>query len=96
MVHGNGAEMMPVFGVCFILFIFIALAISILKLLVFCKIYSRAGYPWAMGFLMLIPVVDVIMMLILAFSEWPIQKQLKLLQQQLGLPSVPRENFRNL
>jgi hypothetical protein len=87
-------EVAPIFGGCFLLFII--LAVSILKLVVFCKIYSRAGYPWAMGFLMLIPVVDAIMMLILAFSEWPIQKQVKQLQQQLASPTGPGGNSRNL
>jgi hypothetical protein len=88
-------DIASVFAGCF--FLFIILAISILHLIVFCMIYSRAGYPWAMGFLMLIPVVNIIMMLILAFSEWPIQKQLKMLQQQMGSPpSGSRENFRNL
>jgi hypothetical protein len=77
-------EMAPVFGGCFVLFF--VLAFSILNLVVFCKIYARAGYPWAMGFLMLI----------LAFSEWPIQKQLKQYQQQLASPTGPQGNFRNL
>jgi hypothetical protein len=87
-------EMAPVFGGCFVLFF--VLAFSILNLVVFCKIYAQAGYPWAMGFLMLIPIVNFIMMLILAFSEWPIQKQVKQLQQQLASPTGPRETFRNL
>ena len=87
-------EMAPVFGGCFVLFF--VLAFSILNLVVFCKIYARAGYPWAMGFLMLIPIVNFIMMLILAFSEWPIQKQVKQLQQQLASPNGPQGNFRNL
>jgi hypothetical protein len=87
-------EMAPVFGGCFVLFF--VLAFSILNLVVFCKIYARAGYPWAMGFLMLIPIVNFIMMLILAFSEWPIQKQVKQLQQQLASPTGSGGNFRNL
>lgn len=93
--YHHGPE--PVFAGCFLLFvILIAVAINLVTIIAFCRIYSRAGYPWAMGLLMLIPVVNFIMMLILAFSEWPIQKQLKQLQQQLGSPSAPRENFRNL
>jgi hypothetical protein len=89
-------DMAPVFGGCFLLFVILfALAMFILHVVVFCKIYSRAGYPWAMGFLMLIPIVNFIMMLILAFSEWPIQKQVKQLQQQLASPTGPRENAQN-
>jgi uncharacterized membrane protein len=87
----------PVLGGCFLLFVALfGLAMFILQVVVFCKIYSRAGYPWAMGFLMLIPIVNFIMMLILAFSEWPIQKQVRQLQQQLTSTTGPQENFRNL
>jgi hypothetical protein len=43
----------------------------------FCKIFSKAGYPWALGLLMLIPVANIIMLFILAFAEWPIHRQLR-------------------
>jgi hypothetical protein len=82
----------PLIGMCFMLFIY--LVIAVLFVVVYCKIYSRAGYPWAMGLLMLIPIVNLVMMLILAFSEWPIQKQLRQLQQMVGQPPQ-QENFRN-
>jgi hypothetical protein len=72
----------PLIGMCFMLFIY--LVIAVLIAVVYCKIYSKAGYPWAMGLLMLIPIVNLVMMLILAFSEWPIQKQLRQLQQMAG------------
>jgi hypothetical protein len=38
----------PAIGGCVILFI--ALLFTVLQVVVFCKIYSRAGYSWAMGF----------------------------------------------
>jgi hypothetical protein len=83
----------PLIGMCFVLFIY--LMIAVLFVVVYCKIYSKAGYPWAMGLLMLIPIVNIVMMLILAFSEWPIQRQLRQLQQMAG-QSSQGENFRNL
>jgi hypothetical protein len=86
-------EIAPVIGMCFILFI--GLTFTVLHVIVFCMIYSRAGYPWAMGLLMLIPVVNFIMMLILAFSEWPIQRQLRQLQQTASQAGVQNENVRN-
>ena len=55
----------PLIGMCFFLFIYLMFAV--LFVVVYCKIYSRAGYPWAMGLLMLIPIVNLVMMLILAF-----------------------------
>jgi heme/copper-type cytochrome/quinol oxidase subunit 2 len=49
------------------------------------KIFKKAGYSGALGLLMYIPIINIIMLLILAFSKWPIQRQLEQLQQQLGI-----------
>jgi uncharacterized membrane protein YhaH (DUF805 family) len=89
-------NIVPILSGCFLLFVaLLGLALFVLNIIVFCKIYARAGYPWAMGFLMLIPIVNFIMMLILAFSEWPIQRQVKQLQQQLASSAGSRENIQN-
>jgi len=37
----------------------------------FWKIFEKAGFPPAMSFFMLIPVVNLVMVYVLAFSEWP-------------------------
>ena len=61
---------------------FIISALSVLFFtLVFCRIYSKAGYPAAMGALMLVPGINVIMLLQLAFSRWPIEREVKNLKQ---------------
>ena len=41
------------------------------------RIFSRAGYSGAMGLLMLIPLVNFAALIKLAFSEWPIHKELR-------------------
>lgn len=87
-------DAIPVVMSC--VFLFIGLSVFILQVVVFCMIYSKAGYSWAMGLLMLIPIVNFIMMLILAFSEWPIQRQLKQFQQHPVSQPPVHENFRNL
>ena len=46
--------------------------------LIWWKIVSKTGYHGALGILMLVPVVNIVMMAILAFKEWPIRKELKL------------------
>jgi hypothetical protein len=93
MFDGNDA---PVFAGCFAIFIIVlVLAINILYLVVICKIFSKAGYHWAMGLLTLVPVVGFFVPLYLAFAEWPIQKQLKAARQQAAA-SAPPQNFRTL
>ena len=48
--------------------------IGVFTILPFWKIYTKAGFPGPMAFLMLIPLVSTIMLFVLAFSEWPALK----------------------
>lgn len=50
----------------------LALALNVLYVVAFCKIFSKAGYHWAMGLLMLVPIANLVMPLVLAFGQWPI------------------------
>jgi len=59
-----------------------ALIATAIKVLVFCKIFSKAGYSWALGLLLLIPVVNIIMAFFLAFADWPVRKELRQLKQR--------------
>ena len=81
------------FGVCFVFgFILLILAVNIVLIVwPFCRIFSKAGYPWALGILMIVPVANIIMPFVLAFGDWPI------LRKQTGTFSdpnaPPKENF---
>jgi hypothetical protein len=90
------------FGVCFI-FGFVLLVVALNVVLVvwpFCRIFSRAGYPWALGLLMMVPIADIIMRFVLAFGDWPIFRKQSGYSQIPGIPSEtgdpPREHFRTL
>jgi len=79
----------PVFVILLIMFgIFVGLICAAIKVLIFCKIFSKAGYSWALGLLMLLPIADIIMAFFLAFADWPIQKQLRKLKQQQEKPQT--------
>jgi hypothetical protein len=71
----------PFFGAfCFI--IPLVLIITAVKILVFCKICSKTGFSWALGLLMLVPIANIIMLFVLAFAEWPIERELRSFRQQ--------------
>lgn len=73
----------PAFGIILVLvFMLFALLVSILMVVVYCKICSKTGYHWALGLLMFVPVANVILPVILAFTDWPIHKELRQLKQQ--------------
>ncbi|MHC4498390.1 MAG: hypothetical protein ACYS21_04660 [Planctomycetota bacterium] len=73
----------PLVGGCFLLFfILVSLIITAVMVWAYCRIFGKAGYPWALGLLMLVPIANRVMPLVLAFGDWPIQKELRLLRQQ--------------
>ena len=68
-----------------ILIIFMAftvLVVTAIKVFSFCRIFSRMGYGWALGLLMLLPLSEVAIPLILALIDWPVSKELRLLKQE--------------
>lgn len=60
----------------------LSVAILIIKAVVYCKIFHKAGYNWALGLLMLVPIASIIMPFVLAFGHWPILRELEQLRQQ--------------
>lgn len=76
-------NMASVFSVFFLIFVIpLVLIIVTVKILIFCKIFSKAGYSWALGLLMLVPIANIIMLFVLAFAEWPIESELHSFRQQ--------------
>lgn len=53
-----------------------AAAIWVIFLIAYVKIISRAGYSGWWVLVMFVPIVNVVMLLIFAFKEWPIQREL--------------------
>ena len=56
----------------------------IFAIIIYWRIFSKAGYSGARSLLMLIPVVNLIIIIMFAFSEWPVQRELNQLRQMSG------------
>lgn len=65
--------------------IFVSLVVTIVTALIFCRIFHKAGFHWALGLLMIVPIANVIMPFYLAFSDWPIEKELRAMKQSAGV-----------
>ncbi len=65
-------------------FIFVCILIFIISIIIWCKIFRKTGYSWALGLLMLVPVANLVMFLILAFTKWPIEKELEDLKKSIN------------
>ncbi|MCK4518912.1 MAG: hypothetical protein KAU12_02225 [Candidatus Omnitrophica bacterium] len=48
----------------------------------FLRIFRKAGYPAALGLLMILPVVNIVMLLVLAFIDWPLYDKFAVLSEQ--------------
>lgn len=57
----------------------VILGLVLLQLIINWRIASKAGYEGALSLLMLVPLVNFIILLIFAFSEWPVQRRLRAL-----------------
>jgi len=62
----------------------VGLIVIAVTVLVYCKIAAKMGYNWALGLLMLVPIANIILLLYLAFADWPIQRELRQLKQRCG------------
>ncbi|HIJ53000.1 MAG TPA: hypothetical protein HPP66_07575 [Planctomycetes bacterium] len=68
--------------------IFVGLIVLAIKVLIFCKICSKAGYSWALGLLILVPIANIIIAFYIAFADWPIRKEVRQLKQQQAKPEA--------
>ncbi len=69
----------------------ISLAIFIFSIVVAWRIFAKTGYSGALSLLLLVPIANLIVILVLAFSEWPVQRELNALRQQAAMrpPQYP-------
>ena len=52
-----------------------------LKLLISCVVFHKTGYSWALGLLMIVPIANLLMILLLAFGDWPVRRELRQFKQ---------------
>jgi len=50
--------------------------------LVWWRIFAKTGYGGPFGLLMLLPLVNLVMLLVLAFAKWPIEKEIEELRRR--------------
>jgi uncharacterized membrane protein YhaH (DUF805 family) len=72
-----------VFGLAAIAFVALfGLAIFVLSVIVWWRIVSRTGHSGWLSLLMFVPIANIVLMLILAFGEWPIYRELEDLRRR--------------
>jgi hypothetical protein len=61
-------------------FWFVFVALFIFQMYCYWRVAQKCGYPGAYSLLVLIPLVNIVIMLMWVFSEWPIEAELKRLR----------------
>ncbi len=79
----NGSGISAAIGAGILIYLIILLALVILGIIIWWKIFSKAGYSGALSLLMLVPIANFIVLLVLAFGRWPIYNELESLRQQV-------------
>lgn len=64
-------------GITLLFTLAVMLGSVILGVVIWWKIFAKAGYSGALGLLMLVPLVNFVLLLVLAFGTWPIHEELE-------------------
>ena len=82
MPYNNATSTFAAYSIGVILFSLVAGLIGLIfAIVIYWKIFSKAGFSGARSLLMLIPVVNLIIIIMFAFGEWPIHRELNQLRQ---------------
>ena len=66
-----------------LVYLFIVVGLLVLTALVAWKITAKTGYPGVLGLLYFVPIANIVFLLIMAFSEWPVHREMKSLKKIL-------------
>ena len=66
-----------VFGLIFVLLaVCIGLAFFAFSVFIWVRIMGKTGHSGWLGLLMFVPIANFVMLLVLAFGEWPVHREL--------------------
>ena len=65
--------------------VIVALVATGIKTLICCMLFHKAGFSWALGLLILVPIANIVAILYLTFADWPVRRELRQLREQHGL-----------
>ena len=60
----------------------LGIIVLIITIVAWWKIFSKAGHSGALSLLFLVPIVNLIIFLWFAFSEWPIHRRMRELERR--------------
>jgi hypothetical protein len=83
--HQGLPQALALFGVIAVF----AVCMAAVMIIPYWKIYSKTGQAGAMALLQLVPLVNIVMLYVLAFSEWPIEREMRTAKEAQGRTGQP-------
>jgi hypothetical protein len=68
-------------GILIIFYVMFIAAIVAVTVMAWWKICKKAGYSGWLGLLMIVPIANLVLLLVVAFADWPVLKELRALKQ---------------
>lgn len=65
------------------------LACIVFAIVMYWRIASKAGYNGALSLLMLVPLANLVLLIFFAFSDWPIEQELRRFRTGGPTPPMP-------
>lgn len=53
----------------------VGLVVLVIAAWIWWRILAKTGYGGPLGLLMLVPIANLVLLLVLAFGEWPVEKE---------------------
>ena len=78
---GPGPDETVIIAIAAMFYAMILLVVFTVAVIVWWKICKKAGYSGWLGLLMIIPIANLVLPLVIAFSEWPVLREIKALKQ---------------
>ncbi|WP_207229258.1 hypothetical protein [Ktedonosporobacter rubrisoli] len=91
--YSDPSSMYAALGTMMLVFGIIGVASIIFSVIIYWRIFSKAGFNGALALLMFIPIANLVMICILAFGDWPVLRELNYLRQQAMMRGQPQPGF---
>lgn len=72
------------------LFALVALVLVAFSVWIHWRIAEKAGYPGVWSLLLLVPVFNLVMIIVFAFADWPLELENRRLRAALGIGRPPQ------
>ena len=75
--HSSDAQWVAIFTAMWAIWLLFICGVLIVQIVAYWRIATKAGYHGIFSLLMLVPIANIVLMLYFAFTEWPLERELR-------------------